>query len=406
MKTLCLFANCFPYGKWEPYLETEIEYYKGFDKVYIFALQLRRDEAKSIRPVPSNFFVIPINYAPKWVYLINCVRILFQKHLYKELIKIISSKEHILKRIVSLFVFMSRSYYERNIILKVVPHEDIKDAVMYSYRYEYQPYLAYILRKKLKGKGKLYSRAHRFDLYANKRSIGYIPLREYILEKIDNVFPCSNDGTRYLQSLYPKFKDKIQTRYLGTLNFQNTSYTRTETFRIVSCSNIVPVKRLNLLLNALKEIRHKKIHWTHFGGGALDELITAGKDLPMNISIDFRGNVPNKELIKIYQKENFDLFVNVSESEGIPVSIMEAMSFEIPCLATNAGGTGEIVENGNGGWLIPVESTAEEIARIIEYITDIPLQDYMVIRHKAKNKWNINFNSDINYSSFVKEISN
>ena len=39
MKTLYLLTNSFPYGDWEPYLETEIKYYDNFDEVYIFALQ-------------------------------------------------------------------------------------------------------------------------------------------------------------------------------------------------------------------------------------------------------------------------------------------------------------------------------------------------------------------------------
>lgn len=40
MKTLYLLTNSFPYGDWEPYLETEVKYYDDFDEVYIFALQI------------------------------------------------------------------------------------------------------------------------------------------------------------------------------------------------------------------------------------------------------------------------------------------------------------------------------------------------------------------------------
>lgn len=46
MKTLCIFANEFPYGSWEAYLETEVKFYSEFDKVYIFSLQLRKEHAK------------------------------------------------------------------------------------------------------------------------------------------------------------------------------------------------------------------------------------------------------------------------------------------------------------------------------------------------------------------------
>lgn len=46
MKTLYLLTNSFPYGDWEPYLETEVKYYDDFDEVYIFALQIRKEHLK------------------------------------------------------------------------------------------------------------------------------------------------------------------------------------------------------------------------------------------------------------------------------------------------------------------------------------------------------------------------
>ena len=39
------------------------------------------------------------------------------------------------------------------------------------------------------------------------------------------------------------------------------------------------------------------------------------------------------------QAQPYHVFLNVSSSEGVPVSIIEAMSFGIPCIATNVGGT-------------------------------------------------------------------
>lgn len=43
MKNLVLLANEFPYGNWEAYLETEVNYYHEFDKVFICSLQLRKE---------------------------------------------------------------------------------------------------------------------------------------------------------------------------------------------------------------------------------------------------------------------------------------------------------------------------------------------------------------------------
>ena len=92
MKTLCLFTNEFPYGTWEAYLETEVKFYDQFDKVYVFALQLRKEHSNS-EALPENFTVIPIWYAPRWKYLINSIRVLNDPNLYKELFSMIKRKQ-------------------------------------------------------------------------------------------------------------------------------------------------------------------------------------------------------------------------------------------------------------------------------------------------------------------------
>ena len=59
------------------------------------------------------------------------------------------------------------------------------------------------------------------------------------------------------------------------------------------------------------------------------------------------------------------MFINVSSTEGIPVSIMEAMSFGIPVIATAVGGTPEIVNNENG-YLLSKDPSAKELAEVIQ----------------------------------------
>jgi len=58
----------------------------------------------------------------------------------------------------------------------------------------------------------------------------------------------------------------------------------------------------------------------------------------------------------------FDLFLMTSEFEGLPVALLEAMAMEIPVVATSAGGIGEVINHEKDGLLLPVESSAEELA--------------------------------------------
>lgn len=49
-----------------------------------------------------------------------------------------------------------------------------------------------------------------------------------------------------------------------------------------------------------------------------------------------------------YSEHPVDVFINLSTNEGVPVSIMEAISFDIPIVATDVGGTSEIVTDETG----------------------------------------------------------
>lgn len=405
MKTLCLFTNEFPYGTWEPYLETEVNYYGDFEKVYIFSLQLRKEHSVSKRKLPNNFKVIPIFYAPKWVYLVNSIFVLTDKNLYRELKELKKEKHLRLPQIIDLFVYLSRSHYEMKKIRKAVDIDNMENPIFYSYRFEYQPYVALLLKKYLKKEIPVVTRAHRFDLYENARRNDYLPLRRVLLENLSAICPCSQDGSDYLTNKYPEFSQKIHPEFLGTVDHGVCSYKKNKTFSIVSCSTVISVKRLHLIVRALEKIKDYDIKWTHFGDGVLmDDIKNMAKKLPNNICTDFRGNIANEELLKIYSNEQFDLLLNVSESEGIPVSIMEAMSFGIPCIATDVGGTKEIITDKHNGILLEKNFEPEILAQWISEFIEMPEAEYMQYRKNARADWENKYSAEKNYKQFCKYI--
>lgn len=406
MKKLCLFTNEFPYGNWEPYLETEIEYYDNFEEIYIFSLQLRREHAKSVRKMSDKYKVVPVYYVARWKYLLNAFRVLKDKNLYVEIRRLKNRKMLNIKRLIDLFVFFSRADYEMRMIAKSVSKEEIEDAIFYSYRFEYQPYVALLLKKHLGLDNKIVARAHRYDLYEDRRPNKYIPCREILLENIEAVFPCSQQGTDYLGEKYPRYSKKISTKFLGTKDYGSLEYRRTNEWRIVSCSNLVPVKRIELIIKSLMNMTDTKIVWTHFGDGELrEELEKLSKGVPNNIQIVFRGHISNEELMRSYKNELFDLFLNVSSSEGIPVSIMEAMSFGIPCIATDVGGTREIVENRLNGFLLEEKFEVEQLTNLIYRFINMPDREYLKFREEARKSWEKKYDADKNYLEFSRLLS-
>lgn len=252
---------------------------------------------------------------------------------------------------------------------------------------------------------KIISRAHRYDLYEEFRKNKYIPCRELLIKNLDAVYPCSEDGTCYLQSRFPKYKNKIKTRFLGTLGCGQKKYNKEDELRIVSCSNVVPVKRLDLIVETLQHILDINIKWTHFGDGIMmNQIKEMSRELPENIKIDFRGNVKNSDLLEVYKNNQFDLFLNVSLSEGIPVSIMEALSFGIPCIATDVGGTKEIVIDGYNGWLLKKDFKEEQLVNIIRNYCNLNNEQILKLRECAYESWKEKYNAKKNYTTFVDKL--
>lgn len=405
MKHLVLFAASFPYGTKEPYLETEVKFYDAFDKITIFSLNVKKEDAVKKRETGNNVTVIPVYYAPI-AYIFNACSAIADPLFYRELKKLIQTKRLTFGSFVYLLAYFSRAHYECRQILRQTAKHDFDDALFYAYRFEYQPYVALLLKKKLSLKTKIIARAHGYDLYENRNRFNYIPLREVLLNETEYVFPCSAHGEKYLRELYPGYRDKIQTQLLGTEDHGVQQFEYSDGLRIVSCSNLVPVKRVELFVEALSKIRDFKIEWVHYGSGPLMDSIKALADtiLPPNIKACFKGNVENAQLMDEYSRESYFLFVNVSESEGIPVSIMEAMSFGIPCIATDVGGTREIVEEGSGGVLLPKDFETEQLAAEIIRYCSMQDVDYRKSRQAARETWNRKFNAAKNYMLFCRKI--
>lgn len=331
MKKLMLFANEFPYGTWEPYLEEETEYYIGFKQIIICSLQFRDEHASSIRKLNVPCDIVPVRYVRRVQYFWESFTVLRDINLYKEIFMLVKNKQLTFGTLTDLFVFLSRAHHEARVIDKALEDLDKENIVLYSYRFEYQPYVAILLKKNWKLKGKIICRAHGYDLYEKRHKNNYIPMRKVILEAVDAVYPCSMNGVSYLQNKYPEYAEKVVVKYLGTKDYGlGPEPERKGKYRIVSCSGVTEVKRIDRIIDALALIKDIDIEWTHYGDGPLfDELkADAAAKLNGNITCVLNGNVEHGKSMEEYCRIPYDLFVNVSSSEGIPVSIRRLYRLE------------------------------------------------------------------------------
>lgn len=253
------------------------------------------------------------------------------------------------------------------------------DTVIYSYWLYYHAEAAVLLKSGLEGDVVCFSRAHGYDLYENRK--GYLPFRKYLIENLDMVFPCSNNGREYLVKRYGH-EDKIKTSYLGTKDCGSGTSSDSTTKVIVSCSRIAPVKRMDKIAHVIS-LLETDVLWVHFGGGeGLEQLERSTNGI-------FVGNVPNERVLEYYKETSVDLFINLSESEGLPISIMEALSFGIPVVATDVGGTGEVVQSGKTGLLVNKDCDDKEIAGKIDIV--LSSSEYSSLRENCRKVWEEKF---------------
>ncbi|MCK8519397.1 glycosyltransferase [Methanoculleus sp. 7T] len=253
------------------------------------------------------------------------------------------------------------------------------------------------------------SRAHGYDLYAERYTPPYMPFEETRACSLDRVYPVSEHGRRYLSARHPSCASGFRVARLGTGDpgFL-TPLSQDGVFRVVSCSHIIPIKRIDLLIRGLAEAGRMRpdheFEWVHIGGGALQAEMEAyaGATLSGNVSHRFTGYLANAAVLDHYRQSPVDVFINVSESEGVPVSIMEAESCGIPVIATAVGGTPEIV-SGATGILLPENPAPREIAEAVCRLAADP-DGTRAMRSVCRENWERNYNADRNFSAFAGDL--
>ena len=307
------------------------------------------------------------------------------------------------------FACSSMAHYYRQLKRYIVNNKlQNNPLLIYTYWFTSATYAAWLLKKEFPHI-QVISRAHGIDALSSRHPHNYLPLRKTCGNWVDMVMPCAYNT---LQSLAQEgvLLEKMTVSYLGASPASSIREVKNTTkhLSILSCSFISPVKRLWLLTDMLASFAQQhngmSISWTHVGGGkALSNLTEYAKQKFSqchNATVQFTGSLTPDAIQKLYTNTDIDMFINVSESEGLPVSIMEAMSHGIPVIATAVGGTPEIVTPVVGR-LLQKEFTQQEFT---DAILDIKSQNSSAMRQEIRSFFDKNFNAGINYHNFVNNI--
>lgn len=254
------------------------------------------------------------------------------------------------------------------------------------------------------------TRAHGTDLFEERvPKIKRIAFRSFELKHIDRIFSVSAAGSGYLEKKYPTQANKVFTSRLGTRDSGINPFVERGVFTLVSCAKIRNIKRIHLIAEILLHIDFP-IKWIHIGGESKNdptlphlkrgvEQLIQKKD---NVEIVFLGDLSEEGVIKTYLSESVNLFISVSETEGLPVSMMEAISFGIPVMATDVGGCNEIV-NAQTGILIDKNFDAKNVAEEITRFKNSDRNDG-AFRLGVRGFWENNFNTARNFDHFMSLV--
>jgi glycosyltransferase involved in cell wall biosynthesis len=283
------------------------------------------------------------------------------------------------------------------------------DVVVYAYWHTPLTYAAVLLKRTGRVRAVL-ARGHNSDIYEASTVTHWQPLKRQLIADIDHTWTVSEDGRRELVEVFGGDPGRIGVARLGvTVPVRPGPAPDPDRFRVLSVSSCTPVKQVPMIAEVVARLAHAHpevpVEWTHFGGGPLLDTVRELADrlqaMHVNLTCSLPGHVENSALMEVLDERAFDVLVNASRAEGVPVSIMEAMSRGIPAIAPAVGGVAELV-GADRGWLLSSEVSGSELgAALTSALTDrsSPGRRQVARRFVAEH-----YDADLNYERFAADL--
>lgn len=413
MKILFLITKRYPYGGAEAYLEHEMVYLsEAFQKIYVIPSE-QFSQQGTLRSLPVNAEVLFVNTmqkpgvkrAPFAKRVIEIAGLMWQEW------RLSGFHGFIFKKFKKHLSVLKHQQYTADVLTPVIKaHRNAKDEL---YFYGYWIHYGALMTLLLKRRGVITDfvvRGHSIDLYhfnwvlAKMYHIAPLCFHFVTLKEAGLIAPVSNHGKNFLIDKFPGYKGKIQRHYLGVNVPVVKDLPIYDKFVVVSCSHINPNKRINRIPEILRHIT-SNITWVHFGGGSeqeMENLKNQIASLPSNIRVSLKGPTPNADILEYYATGNVHLVINLSIAEGLPVSLMEAVSYGIPVIATHVYGSPEVA-NVVSGYSIPVDFSDEDVAELIDGLNNNK-QLWAEKSGGAKQLFLENFTAERNFKNFINAL--
>ncbi|HNO04410.1 MAG TPA: glycosyltransferase [Flavobacteriales bacterium] len=393
-RELWLFTIRFPFGNGESFIENELPILaRGFERIRLFPLM----PDGPARPIPGNAEVTNIlgadAYRPA-----SLPSVLMDLRRWLHVVR--TSKASVTDR--SVWKARRRELYsrlrqamrrERILLDRFGDRYDPERVVLYSYwTSDWATVLG--LWKLRDPRVRFVSRMMGFDMFDHRAKGNWQMLQAFHVEQVDRIFNIARAGQKYMGERHPHAREKFMLSPLATVDHGPAPWAPSPILRIASCANLIPLKRVGLLVEALARLTIP-VKWTHFGDGEERSRIEAlVRDLPPIIEVELKGSRPNSEVIQWYKANPVDVFVHTSSTEGgAPVALQEAASFGIPLLAADAGGVNEIVTPWTGV-LLPHAVSVDELESYLYHFRNSTWYQQRA-REQVREFWRAHFEAEV-----------
>lgn len=116
--------------------------------------------------------------------------------------------------------------------------------------------------------------------------------------------------------------------------------------------------------------------------GSLLECVELAKLLKVEKSVEFTGILTKSQWHE--KSEEYDVFINTTNFDNTPVSVMEAMALGLPVVSTNVGGIPFLIDHNKTGVLVNPNAVTEMVDAIVALIEAEPATQKMILNARKK----------------------
>ena len=191
-------------------------------------------------------------------------------------------------------------------------------------------------------------------------------VRSFSIKKSDIVVTPSKHLKNFILNL--GFKNKIEIINNGVfIPEENTNIFTNDQINITIVSRLVSHKNIEKIIKAISDLNSPLINLNIIGDGPeLNQLQKISLESNNKDNIIFHGKLNRDEIDHIFL--NSDIYIQASNYEGLPHSLLEAMSYGIPVLCTPVGECKEILGNEDRGYILDLPVSKNNIKSKISEI--------------------------------------